>query len=252
VPANNGAVPQDTWNYNDALQSGNAKWVYSGATWPAPNAATPGTTPLTWTKILTDYPNARILPVGGWVGVRVGEPGPTNYTADVDTVTYDFEPAAPVTLPAPTVTTTSGGNGGGGGGGGVILSGPLSIGFVNTNSGGGLVLGTSTDSGSSCGPLLTHYLRIGHKNDSSDVTKLQNFLNSYENAGLKVTGMFDITTEAAVKNFQLSKWQDVLAPWVPFGLAGDHAATGYVFKTTLRAINMANCSTLSIPAPQLP
>lgn len=87
VPSINRAVAQDTWNNNDAIQGGVAQWVYSGATWPAPNTA-PGTTPKTWSQILTDYPNARLLPVGGWLGIRVGEPGPMGYIANVDNFTF--------------------------------------------------------------------------------------------------------------------------------------------------------------------
>ncbi len=95
---NTGAVPQDTWNSYDVIAGGAAKWVYSGANWPAPNAQ-PGTTPKTWAQILADYPSAKILGLGGWLGIRVGEPGPTNYIGNVDffkiatggpVTTYDF------------------------------------------------------------------------------------------------------------------------------------------------------------------
>ena len=101
VPSVNGAVPQDTWNTFDTI--GSSLWEYSGATWPAPNAQ-PGTTPKTWSQILTDYPNAGILKSDGWLGVRVGEPGPANYTGNVDNVVvgtaastkiFDFEPITP-------------------------------------------------------------------------------------------------------------------------------------------------------------
>ena len=105
VPANNGAVPQDAWNTNDTIQGGAGKWVYSGTTWPG--GVIPGTTPKTWTQILADYPSAKVLPVGGLMGVRVGEPGPAGYEGNVDkfvigiktglntdTRTYDFEPTS--------------------------------------------------------------------------------------------------------------------------------------------------------------
>lgn len=108
VPGNNGAVPQDTWNTYDTINGGAGKWVYSGATWPVgvgETGTTPGTTAKTWTQILGTYPNAKILPTGGLLGVRVGEPGPTGYTgsvdkfvigiktgSNIDTKTYDFEP----------------------------------------------------------------------------------------------------------------------------------------------------------------
>ena len=113
VPSANGPVPQDTWNTFDTINAGAGLWNYSGATWPAglvSNGSIPGTTARTWFAILADYPNARVLPTDSWLGVRVGEPGPTNYVGNVDkfvigtlvgtdltTTTFDFEPiAAPV------------------------------------------------------------------------------------------------------------------------------------------------------------
>jgi hypothetical protein len=59
-------------------------------------------------------------------------------------------------------------------------------------------------------------------------------------------------TYAAVKQFQVKHWENVLAPWVKFGLTSDHTATGYVFKTTKHTINLLNCASLNEPAPQLP
>ncbi len=104
VPANNGAVTQDAWNTFDMINGGNAMWVYSGALWPAGGSetgTTPGTTPKTWNSILADYPDIRVLPTDSWLGIRVGEPGPTGYTGNVDffsitkggdTTVFDFEP----------------------------------------------------------------------------------------------------------------------------------------------------------------
>ncbi len=118
VPSVNGAVAQNTWKEWDTINGGNGLWIYSGATWPAPNAVA-GTTPKTWTQILTDYPGARILPSDPWLGMRVGEPYPDSYTEDIDnftigisgnSTTFDFEPgpfnvispAAPPTCITPT------------------------------------------------------------------------------------------------------------------------------------------------------
>lgn len=112
VPRVNGSVPQDQWNSFDTIANGTGKWTYSGAAWPttttgpdAGSSGIPGTTPRTWNAIIQDYPSARILPSDGWLGVRVGEPGPAGYQADIDkvvvgtddgtaakTTTYDFEP----------------------------------------------------------------------------------------------------------------------------------------------------------------
>lgn len=102
VPGANGAVPQDTWNTFDVIKSGTALWTWShyasnGNKWPDNNTSQYRT----WSAIQTAFPNARLLPVGGWLGIRVGEPGPTNYSANIDSFTlgtakkttiFTFEP----------------------------------------------------------------------------------------------------------------------------------------------------------------
>jgi hypothetical protein len=103
VPSANGAVPQDTWNTFDAITCGYAKWTWShyasnGNKWPDNNTSQYRT----WNDIKASFPDARLLPVGGWLGIRVGEPGPTGYTANIDSFTwgtattgttiFDFEP----------------------------------------------------------------------------------------------------------------------------------------------------------------
>ncbi|MDD7960663.1 hypothetical protein PUT90_28330, partial [Klebsiella pneumoniae] len=65
-------------------------------------------------------------------------------------------------------------------------------------------------------------------------------------------GYFGQATFAAVQQFQLANWEQVLKPWVVHGLSSDHTTTGYVYKTTKRMINLAKCSTLDIPMPMLP
>jgi hypothetical protein len=108
--ANEGSVPQNSWNTFDAIHGGSAMWYYSGADWPAgatSNGTIPGTTARSWSAILLDYPNSRVLASDPWLGVRVGEPGPSGYTANVDnfsitiddgtnatTTNVDFEPMA--------------------------------------------------------------------------------------------------------------------------------------------------------------
>ncbi len=82
VPSTNGAVTQGLWQTANTV-SGGALWLYSGASWPAPNAQ-PGTTPNTWAQILADYPSIRMHPLFPQVGVRVGEPGPVGLTANLD------------------------------------------------------------------------------------------------------------------------------------------------------------------------
>ena len=100
LPTDNGAVVQDSWQEWDAVQSGAALWRYSGATWPG--TAISGTTPRTWSDLLTSYPGIRIRVTDSWLGVRIGEPYANGYTENIDTfkfgtaagtTTFDFEPA---------------------------------------------------------------------------------------------------------------------------------------------------------------
>jgi hypothetical protein len=150
--------------------------------------------------------------------------------------------------PPTTPANTNSGGGNGGGGGGYVMSGPLSIGYVN--NGGGVVLGTSTEA-TSCGELITTYMREGKKNDTAEVTKLQNFLNSHLGLTIAANGVFGADTTAGVNAFQTKYMSEVLSPWTPFGHDG-HTPTGYVYKTTKRMINKIACAALNIPQPQLP
>ena len=134
--------------------------------------------------------------------------------------------------------------------GGVVFGGIFGIGSVNTNNAQGEVLGASTEP--LCEALLTSYLRVGEQNDGEQVKKLQTFLNTHMDANLPVTGVFGPMTFEAVKKFQIKYASEVLAPWLPFGLANAETATGYVYKTTQFKINKLFCATLDIPAPQLP
>ncbi len=138
------------------------------------------------------------------------------------------------------------------------------------SGGGGTVLGVSTTTPTSteptpppaepqapaaanvCEPYLNTYLRFGADNDPEAVKNLQGFLNKELGLDIPLTGVFGQMTLEAVKQFQLKYKDDILAPWLPFGLASDNEATGYVYKTTLRKINLLNCSTLDSAMPQLP
>ncbi|MGB4965537.1 MAG: hypothetical protein WBO77_00290, partial [Microgenomates group bacterium] len=106
VPSLNGTVTQNTWQKWDALQSGSAQWLYSGATWPV--TGEPGTTSKTWTQILSDYPGIRIRVTDSFLGLRVGEPYPDGYTENLDgftfatsakSTTFDFDALAEITPP---------------------------------------------------------------------------------------------------------------------------------------------------------
>src|SRR3989344_2956418 len=115
---------------------------------------------------------------------------------------------------------------------------------------GGEVLGTTTVA---CDPpLLTAYLGVGKANDLVETVKLQLFLTNELGLENLVTGAFDPATHAAVEQFQLKYADQVLAPWLPFGLASAETPTGYVYKTTQRMINKIHCEALEIPMPQLP
>lgn len=103
----------------------------------------------------------------------------------------------------------------------------------------GQVLGASTsalEEGDFCvEPYLVANLGLGRENDSAQVVRLQKFLNEHLGASLAVTGVFETTTESAVKDFQLQYAADVLAPW------GITAPTGFVYLTTKKKINELVC-----------
>jgi hypothetical protein len=172
------------------------------------------------------------------------------------------------------VTVAAGGGspfisgGGGGGGGGVVLGTSTTSGATtgqqsSTGQGSptvvivpppeeGQVLGAS----STCGYYLTSYItpmrQQGATNDPAEVEKLQQFLNKELNLTIPITGYYGPITEAAVRQFQIKYSTEILAPWVAYGLPNVNAATGYVYKTTQRLINMIQCPSLDIPMPSLP
>ncbi|MCR4325925.1 MAG: right-handed parallel beta-helix repeat-containing protein [Patescibacteria group bacterium] len=155
----------------------------------------------------------------------------------------------PVTTFSATILTNPIGNGPPVGPGGIGFFGQV-LG-ASTSAGGtiGEVLGAST---STCSALITSFMGQGKVNDPAQVMALQAFLDVENNAGLPITGNFGPLTTAAVKDFQIKYWQDILAPWVPFGLPTDHTPTGYAGKTTMWKINMLYCPDLNLPFPQLP
>lgn len=102
-----------------------------------------------------------------------------------------------------------------------------------------------------CGLFIKDFIKSGKNNNTSQVMLLQTFLNLELGLELSVTGFYGPETINAVRDFQLKYWEDILSPWLPFGLRSQ-TPTGYVYKTTLRKINSIMCSELSIPEPQLP
>ena len=155
-------------------------------------------------------------------------------------------------IPAPETPSNENNNNGGGngGGGGAVVSGPFSIGFVNTNTGNGQVLGASTELPNGCSAYLSGYLKKGMSN--AEVKKLQTFLNQNLGLTLPVTGVFGPLTFDAVKAFQVKYADDILKPWFEKGLSKDMNASGYAYKMTIHKINLLQCATLNAPAPQLP
>lgn len=114
VPSQNGVVTQDNWKEWDAINSGNAKWWWSGFVangnkWPDNNT----NEYRTWSDLLASFPSIRIRVTDSFLGIRVGEPYPDGYTENIDKFvfgtsngikTFDFEPglrpANPFPVPA--------------------------------------------------------------------------------------------------------------------------------------------------------
>lgn len=90
------------------------------------------------------------------------------------------------------------------------------------------------DNPKTCEPYLTKFIKLGAQNDSTEVKKLATFLNQFENASLKVDGIYDQLDFEAVKAFQL-KYKETLDFW------GINYPTGYVYISTQKAINRIYC-----------
>jgi len=192
----------------------------------------------------TTTPDALVFPnttVGTHTIIFVATDSAGNQGFATRTVNVTAAPEAPAPTPTPTVTSFSVGGGNG------PISGSFG-GFI------GQVLGASTSTVPqntvtpttpiSCSALLSSYMAYGKKNDSTQVTRLQQFLKDHGYT-INVNGFFDLTTRAAVKVFQTDHKTDVLIPW------GLLQPTGIVFKTTLYEINKVDCPTLQSPFPKL-
>ncbi len=99
-------------------------------------------------------------------------------------------------------------------------------------SGGGAVLGASTEGDvlGACVPF-TEYHKKGDV--GGEIPRLQEFLNEHMGAGLVVNGIFDDATFKAVKALQQKYFDQIISPWGFFPAR----ATGYVYKSTISAIN---------------
>jgi hypothetical protein len=102
-------------------------------------------------------------------------------------------------------------------------------------------------------PYLRDYLKMGKKNDPEQVKLLQTLLNEHMGTQLPVTGFFGSLTKKLVKEFQKKNREEIIKPWVDAGYKGKdiESGTGYVYKTTKRAINMIKCTEAAIPMPDL-
>ncbi len=92
--AGNAGVPVDTWTQVDAIGTGDVMWTWSrfdsiGGVWPAQTgtAFTNDTDRYqTWDDILAAYPSIETL---GFLGVRVGHPGPIAEESYVDSIQFN-------------------------------------------------------------------------------------------------------------------------------------------------------------------
>lgn len=85
-------------------------------------------------------------------------------------------------------------------------------------------------------PYFNKYLRLGRKNDTTEVLKWQNFLNTHLKEKLTLTGVYDTETYNAVKRFQETYRPDVLTPWKL------KSPTGWTYKTTrMKANQIVGC-----------
>ena len=88
-----------------------------------------------------------------------------------------------------------------------------------------------------CPAHITKYMRKGAANDPVEVSKLQSFLLEQEGfTSVQVNGVFDDTTDAAIRAFQEKHSGIILGPWAI------QKGTGYVYRTTTKRINDLYCA----------
>ena len=103
----------------------------------------------------------------------------------------------------------------------------------------GLVLGAATGT-PACGMYLQDYMRMGNAASTTQVTKLQVFLNAV-GITAPLTGIFDAATDAAVRAFQMQYKPEVLTPWYLAKLVPHENSTGWVYQLTRWKINNIVC-----------
>ena len=119
---------------------------------------------------------------------------------------------------------------------------------VSTDTNEGEVLGEEV----TCDIYLFEFIRLGVDNNPVEVMKLETFLNEFQGENLVVDGFYSPEDFEAVERFQVDNWENILAPWVPHGLSTAKTPTGYVYKTTMRWINVLKCPSLEFELPILP
>ena len=95
----------------------------------------------------------------------------------------------------------------------------------------------------------TEIIKLGSKNDPEQVKLLQEYLNTYENAQLPVTGIYSEKDRDAVIAWQEKHASDILTPWHL------NKGTGYVYKTSLQKfknIFLSQCVKSSQPDSLIP
>ncbi len=103
------------------------------------------------------------------------------------------------------------------------------------------VLGVSTSAVGQCGMLLKTYMSAGMENNSWEVMKLQAFLVGQGYFSVKMTGVFDAETDAAVKLYQAAHSEEILQPWIDAGLVTELPPNGNVYSFTRWHINNTVC-----------
>jgi uncharacterized repeat protein (TIGR01451 family) len=138
------------------------------------------------------------------------------------------------TTPTPPSSGGCGDRGCSGGGNGPIV-GSFGQVFATSASSSGQVLGVATSS-TACDTYLTAFIRSNYKNDQQQVRRLQSVLRDFEGAkNIKLNGIYDVATLAAVHAFQIKYKSEILTPW------GQTKSTGFVYLTTRKKINEIYC-----------
>lgn len=156
-------------------------------------------------------------------------------------------PAGETSAVATATFSPAGGDGGGSGGsgggaGGQVLGAAIGPSATTTPPAATTtpvitpIVATSTP----CAPLLTSYIKLGAKNDVDQVKALQHFLNLDLSIALPMTGYYGPLSFSAVKQFQEKYADEVIKPWATVGFPFEKG-TGYVYKTTVRWVNVLNC-----------